>query len=134
MKTLALFRLLLPALLTTLAACSSSSGDKPNAAPVIDSIDAPAEATQQQGQWAVTFTIMFHDADKDAITNLKYKVVQNGLTGSAQPQGTNPDAVGAKLTLLVPGTVQPGTYEIAFTVVDARGAESAPVSKSVTLK
>lgn len=117
-----------------LGGCSSSSGGSSNTPPVIDSVDAPAEVTQQGGQWAVTFTIMFHDADKDAITSLKYKVAQNGQTGTAQPQSTNADAVGAKLVLVVPGSVPTGTYDIAFTVVDARGAESAPVSKSVTLK
>lgn len=117
----------------TLLACSSDS-DSSNTPPVIDSIDGPEETTPQGGNHAVTLELRWHDDDKDTITSVRYRITEAGIDQTTTAQGAGPNVVGAKLTLHFPGNVPKKPYEILFSVFDSRGAESAPVAKTITVK
>lgn len=116
-----------------LCACSSDSSDTNNP-PVIDSVDAPASVTAADGAFTVPITILAHDDDKDAIKAIHYKIPAGEIDQTEQLKETSSDAAGVKLTLMVADSAPRQTYEYSVSVIDARGAESAAVTKTVTFE
>jgi hypothetical protein len=129
MKTFACFLLGV----TCLYGCSSDA-ESANAPPVIDAVDGPTETTAEGANQTATFTIRWHDDDKDAVTTVRYRIDALGIDQTNGQPGANPNVIGAQLKLIFPGTIPKSSYDIAFTAIDARGAESAVVTKSVTVK
>lgn len=117
-----------------LCACSSDSDGSSNNPPVIDSVDAPASVTAADGAFTVPITILAHDDDKDAITAIHYKIPAGEIDETEQLKNTSTDAAGVKLTLMVADSAPRQTYEYSVSVIDARGAESAAVTKTVTFE
>lgn len=124
----------LPVALAVTTGCSSSSDGVSNAPPVIDSVDAPAEVTLQNNQFQVEMEIRFHDSDKEAVSKLRYRIPAGQIDKTITADGATAETPGAKLTLVFPGNTPKGTYDYTLTVFDARGAESAPTTKQITLK
>jgi hypothetical protein len=116
-----------------LVACSSGS-DATNNPPVLDSVEGPAETTAMGTGQAVTFDVRWHDDDKDAITSVRYRVAELNIDQSTMAAGASANTIGASLTLIFPAAVPKKAYDIVFTAIDARGAESAAVTKNVTVK
>lgn len=112
----------------------SSDAEKSNAPPVIDSVEGPAETTPSGGNNIVSLEVRFHDDDKDAITTVRFRVTELGVDQRTNFQGANPDAPGGTLIIGFPAAVPKKAYDIILTAIDARGGESAPVTKTVTVK
>lgn len=127
----------LSALVSTLAACSAGSDDAaattPNNAPVIDSVDAPTSVSAAEGLYHIPVTMLWSDPDGDAIAKVRYQIPEAKLDRSKDaPAGT--DSVGVKLDILASDSLPKKTYDIVFSVFDAKGLESAPITKTVSFE
>jgi hypothetical protein len=117
-----------------LFACSSSSSAPAGQPPVIDSVDAPATATQSNGAYAITATVAFHDPNKAAITKVRLEIPAANLDTSQDVRNANPAAVSAQVLFAISGSAPKQSYNYSISVIDATGAESAAVEKSITLE
>jgi hypothetical protein len=118
----------------SLVACSSDSSDSPNRAPVLEAVNGPSETTSAGANQSITLEMLWRDDDKDAITSIRYRVAELGINQTTTAQGASAETPGASLTLLIPGQVPKKSYDFLFSAIDARGAESAPVTKNITIK
>ncbi len=111
--------------------CASSSSAPSNTPPEVQ-VTGPDTVAAANGQYNIPFTVTWKDADNDAIANLRYRVPAVGTdTTQAVPAGA---ALGVQLTILVSATAPKQAYDFTISVFDARGAESKPVVKQVTLQ
>jgi hypothetical protein len=160
---------LLPALSVAMVACGDESS---NAAPIIDSVDAPLVVNEHNGSYTIPVTVLFHDNDGEIITRLHYRLPPN-IDGMIDVPAPNPDVESAQLTIVVPASQLDGTpasdvstkgesqandphaaqaaaqaqddrdhgrgadrnraRALELRIVDGRGAESLPLSSTVTL-
>jgi hypothetical protein len=158
--------------LAFLAAVSASivgCGDQSsNAAPIIDSVDAPLVVRESNGTYTIPVTVLFHDNDGEAITRLHYRLPPN-VDGMIDVPVPNPNAESAQLTIVIKATDLDGSpandvsvkgenqtddshaaqaqddrahgrgqdrnraRALELRIVDGRGAESLPLSSTVTL-
>lgn len=163
-------RVALAALLPVAAIACGDQGS--NAAPIIDSVDAPPVVTEQNGTYAIPITVLFHDNDGEAITRVHYRLPPN-VDGMVDVPVVNPDIESAQVTIVIKASDLDGTPANAVSVkdqnqaddpraaaaaaqaqddrdhgrgqdrnraralelriVDGRGAESLPLSSTVTL-
>jgi hypothetical protein len=107
---------------------------------VIDTVDAPATASVGAGgNYTISGTVKFHDAEKDQVAKLRIKIPSAGAAGettSDLPQaaaGQLP-AVAVQFSLTLGGTVPKGLLEYDLSLTDDRGAEGATVKKEITLQ
>lgn len=155
------------ALPAAIVACGDQSS---NAAPIIDSVDAPPVVTEQNGTYSIPITVLFHDNDGEAITRVHYRLPPN-IDGLVDVPAPNPNVESAQVTIIVKAADLDGTPGSAVSVrnqgddahaaqanaqaqddrdhgrgqdrnraralelriVDGRGAESLPLSSTVTL-
>jgi hypothetical protein len=148
-------------------ACGDQSS---NAAPIIDSVDAPPVVTEQNGTYAIPITMLFHDNDGEAITRVHYRLPPN-IDGIVDVPAPNPNVESAQVTIVVKAADLDGTpardvavknegddpraaqaeaqaqddrdhgrgkdrnraRALELRIVDGRGAESLPLSRTVTL-
>ena len=159
----------LAALPVMIVACGDQSS---NAAPIIDSVDAPHLVTEQNGTYTIPVTMLFHDNDGEAITRVHYRLPPN-VDGEVDVPVPNPDAQSAQVTIVIKASDLDGTpaqnvavkgqpqatdsqaaqdaakaqddrdhgrgqdrnraRALELRIVDGRGAESLPLSSTVTL-
>ena len=152
-----------------LVACGDQSS---NAAPIIDSVEAPHVVTEQNGTYTIPVTMLFHDNDGEAITRVHYTLPPN-IDGVVDVPVINPDAQSAQVTIVIKASDLDGTpaqnvavkgqnqapdsqaaqdaakaqddrdhgrgqdrnraRALELRIVDGRGAESLPLSSTVTL-
>ncbi len=152
-----------------LVACGDQSS---NAAPIIDSVEAPPVVTEQNGTYTIPVTMLFHDNDGEAITRVHYTLPPN-IDGVVDVPIPNPDAQSAEVTIVIKAADLDGTpaqnvavkgqppapgsqaamdaakaqddrdhgrgqdrnraRALELRIVDGRGAESLPLSSTVTL-
>jgi hypothetical protein len=112
-------------------ACGGSSSD-PNKPPIIDSV-AAAETVKSGDILAVTVTA--HDDDDDIVT-AKVHLVASGIpTRDPTPQNIPGAAKQISIILKLAFAAQAGTsLEYDVIMIDAAGAESAPVKKNITIQ
>ena len=118
--------------LALLAGCSSSSsGAAANLGPVIDTVQAAATA-KVGAQW--TMTVSFHDPEKDAVADVHFTMKDLGqdLTTAAQGQTANANAVVVGIAF--PANTPKGPHAYTLSLIDAKGAEGAVYSGTVTLE
>lgn len=159
---------LVAALPLAMLACGDQTS---NAAPIIDSVDAPPVVTEQNGTYAIPVTLLFHDNDGEAITRVHYRLPPN-VDGMIDVPVVNPDVESAQLTIVIKASDLDGTpanvsvkdqnavddphaaeaaaqaqddrdhgrgqdrnraRALELRIVDGRGAESLPLSSTVTL-
>ena len=87
----------LAALPVAIVACGDQSA---NAAPIIDSVDAPLVVTEQNGTYAIPVTVLFHDNDGEAITRLHYRLPPN-VDGMIDVPVPNPNVESTQLTIVI---------------------------------
>ena len=155
-------------LAVVLVACGDQSS---NAAPIIDSVDAPPVVAEQNGTYTIPVTMLFHDNDGEAITRVHYRLPPN-IDGVVDVPVPNPDAQSAEVTIVIKASDLDGTpaenvavkqnqaddtqaaqdaakaqddrdngrgqdrnraRALELRIVDGRGAESLPLSSTVTL-
>ena len=148
-----------------MVACGDQSA---NAAPIIDSVDAPLVVSEQNGVYAIPITVLFHDNDGEAITRVHYRLPPN-VDGIIDVPAPNPSVESAELTIVIKASDLDGTpandvsvqgqnpandphaaqaqddrdhgrgadrnraRALELRIVDDRGAESLPLSSTVTL-
>lgn len=124
-------------LAAVLCACSSDP-EVSNNPPVIDSVDAPPSLKVEDGYFKLSIELVAHDDDKDAISAVRYRVPAGKIDETKSlpnaPEGAVDGPTQLKLDLLFPANTPKSTYEYSLSVIDARGAESVAVTKSVTLE
>jgi len=156
---------LLAAVSAAIVACGDQSS---NAAPIIDSVDAPLVVSEQNGSYAIPITVLFHDNDGEAITRIHYRLPPN-VDGMIDVPVPNPNVESAQLTIVIKASDLDGTpandvsvkgqnqtddphiaqaqddrdhgrgedrnrtRALELRIVDGRGAESLPLSSTVTL-
>jgi hypothetical protein len=156
---------LLAAVPAAIVACGDQSS---NAAPIIDSVDAPLVVSEQNGAYAIPITVLFHDNDGEAITRIHYRLPPN-VDGMIDVPVPNPNVESAQLTIVIKASDLDGTpandvsvkgenqaadahaaqaqddrdhgrgadrnraRALELRIVDGRGAESLPLSSTVTL-
>lgn len=118
--------------LATLTGCTDESE---NDKPIIDSLDVPTVVTEQNGQYAIPVAILFHDNDREAITHVRYRLPPT-IDAVIDIQKPNPSREGATVVLNLAAATcgAKAERELDITVVDARGAESAPQPRTIVLK
>ena len=159
----------LVALPVAVVACGDESS---NAAPIIDSVDAPPVVAEQNGTYTIAVTMLFHDNDGEAITRVHYTLPPN-IDGVVDVPRPNPDAQSAEVMIVIKAADLDGTpaqnvavkgqppapdsqaaqdaakaeddrehgrgqdrnraRALELRIVDGRGAESLPLSSTVTL-
>jgi hypothetical protein len=151
------------AFVTALPAAMVACGDQSaNAAPIIDSVDAPLVVSEQNGTYAIPLTVLFHDNDGEAITRLHYRLPPN-VDGMIDVPVPNPNVESAQLTIMIKAADLDGSpaddvsvkgestakaqddrehgrgkdrnraRALELRIVDGRGLESLPLSSTVTL-
>jgi hypothetical protein len=155
----------LAAVPVAIVACGDESS---NAAPIIDSVDAPLVVNEQNGSYTIPVTVLFHDNDGEAITRVHYRLPPN-VDGMIDVPVPNPNVESAQLTIIIKASDLDGTpannvsvkgenqaddphatqarddrdhgrgtdrnraRALELRIVDGRGAESLPLSSTVTL-
>ena len=88
-----------------MVACGDQSS---NAAPIIDSVDAPLVVNEQNGTYAIPITLLFHDNDGEAITRIHYRLPPN-VDGMIDVPVPNPTLESAQLTIVIKASDLDGT-------------------------
>ena len=147
------------ALPVAIVACGDQSA---NAAPIIDSVDAPLVVSEQNGTYAIPVTVLFHDNDGEVITRLHYRLPPN-VDGTIDVPAPNPNVESAQVTIVIKAADLDGSpaddvsvkgenaakarddrehgrgkdrnraRALELRIVDGRGLESLPLSSTVTL-
>ncbi|AKU99000.1 hypothetical protein AKJ09_05664 [Labilithrix luteola] len=102
--------------------------------PVLDSIDAPDTVTEQNGQFLITVSLRYHDPDGFPVTKVRFRVASAGLDITQDIPNASATANGATVGIAIDGSAPKQTYQYTLNVIDSRGAESAPVTKEITLQ
>lgn len=111
-------------------ACSA----QPNDAPIIDSVEAPLVVSEQNGTYAIPVTVLFHDNDGEAITQVRYQLAP-GVEGTVEVPAPNPTRQSTVVMIVIPASTHADgrARSLLLSVIDGRGAESLPQSSPVTL-
>jgi hypothetical protein len=88
------------ALPLTAVACTNSSV---NEAPVIDSVEAPLVVSAHDGAYTIPVTVLFHDADRDVITHVRYRLGPT-IEGTVDVPAANPTRESAVVAIVIAGT------------------------------
>lgn len=127
---------LVPALL--LFACGGDAGDDTppaNRAPIVDGVEAPAEVAPANGQYLVQVRVTYHDDDNETVSKIRLQIPKGNFDQTTPIQQATPANRSAIVAIqLVASSAPAGTYEYSVSVIDARGLESAPATKTLTLK
>jgi hypothetical protein len=137
-------------------ACAAESV---NDAPIIDSVDAPLQVSAKDGAYSIPVSLLFHDNDGEAITRMRYRLPPD-IDGFIDVPAPNPTKESAQVTIVIPVSAFDGETALSarerregdakrpedqtsprghgrralqITIVDGRGAESLPLSSTVTL-
>jgi len=123
-------------LVAALVAFGTGCGDnEANAAPIIDSVEAPLAVAEVNGAYAIPVTILFHDIDREAVTHVRYRVGAS-VDMTVELPAPNPTRESAHVTLYVPKAAcgGAGRHAVELSLLDARGAESMPLPHHITLE
>lgn len=71
-----------------------------NAAPIIDSVEAPRVVKEKDGTYEIPVTLLFHDNDGEAITHLRYRLPPN-IDGMIDVPAPNPTRESAQITIVI---------------------------------
>ncbi len=120
------------AFLALLAGCSSSSsGAAANQGPVIDTVQAAATA-KAGTQW--TMTVNFHDPEKDAVADVHFTMKDLGQDLTSPAQGSTANANAVVVAITFPANTPKGAHAYTLSLVDAKGAEGAIYTSTVTVE
>lgn len=121
-----------------LVACGGDAADDappPNRAPVVDTVEAPDEVTASGGQYLAQVRVTYHDDDEDVVSKIRLQFPKGNFDQTTPIQQATPANRAAVVAIqLVAATAPPGSYEYIVSVFDEHGLESAPVTKTLTLK
>jgi hypothetical protein len=106
-----------------------------NRAPVVDDVEAPAEITATNGQYVVQVRVTYHDDDNETVSKVRLQIPAGSFDQTTPIQQATPANRSAIVGIqLVASTAPPGDYEYSVSVFDERGLESAPATRTLTLK
>lgn len=71
-----------------------------NAAPILDSVDAPLVVTAQNGSYTIPVSLLFHDNDGEAVTRLHYRLAPN-IDSIVDVPSANPSRESAEVTIVI---------------------------------
>jgi hypothetical protein len=156
--------LLRTGLIFALPAAAIACGDQTaNDAPIIDSVEAPLVVSEQNGEYAIPVTVLFHDNDGEAVTRIHYRLPPS-VDGYLDVPAPNPTRESALITIVIKtaeldrdvpevtvrgsdgdhaaadrdherrGRDRSRARALHLSIVDGRGAESLPQSSTVTLQ
>lgn len=111
-------RFLRMSLALAVVACS---GETANDAPIIDSIESPVVARANDGSYAITVGVFFHDNDGEAVTRLHYRLLPD-IDGFVDLPEANPTRQSTLVTLVIPAAALEGNQALS-TRADDRGSD-----------
>ncbi len=121
-----------------LLSCGGDAGEdgpQANRAPVVDGVEAPAEVAAASGQYLVQVRVSYHDDDNETVSKIRLQIPKGSFDQTTPIQQATPSNRSAVVAIqLVAATAPAGTYEYSVSVIDERGLESAPATKTLTLK
>lgn len=118
----------------TLPVVAIACGDPSNSAPIIDSVEAPLVVTERNGAYAIPVTVLFHDNDREAVTQVRYQLAP-GVEGMIEVPAPNPARESTVVTIVIPASTHHDgrARTLQLSLIDGRGAESLPQASPVTL-
>ena len=127
---------LAPALL--LVSCGGDADDDTppaNRAPIVDGVEAPDEVAAANGQYLVQVRVTYHDDDNETVSKIRLQIPKGNFDQTTPIQQATPANRSAIVAIqLVAASAPKGAYEYSVSVFDERGLESAPATKTLTLK
>ena len=113
----------------TAVACADSVND----APIIDSVEAPLVVSERNGTYSIPVTVLFHDNDSEAITQVRYRLAGDtarDVEGILDVPAPNRTLESAQLTIVIPSSeLEDDSTTIAGYKDDERGPKMSDEAK-----